>query len=232
MSSRTPDTEQLVFDLPHRPALGAEDFLVSSSNQSAIELIDNWPGNWPNFAAAICGPTGVGKSHLASVWMERSDAHRLGGIEIADSQVDVLLEHPAVVVEDLDQGIASEKALFHLLNNARERQKSVLLTSRVAPGELEVDLPDLRSRLRALPVALITPPDDALLQGLLVKLFLDRQLQVEPETIRYILMHIERSAESALEVVAEMDRLALAKRRRTTKLLAREVIYKLFPVKP
>ena len=232
MSKQASDTEQLVFDLPHRPALGAEDFLVSSSNQSAIELIDNWPGNWPNYAAAICGPSGVGKSHLASVWMERSAAHRLTGTEIDADRADALLQFPALVVEDLHEGIASEKALFHLLNTARERQKSVLLTSRVAPGDLNVDLPDLRSRLRALPLAMIAPPDDALLQGLLVKLFLDRQLQVEPETIRYILTHTERSAESALKVVAEMDRLALAKHRRATKLLAREVIYKLFPVKP
>ncbi len=225
-------TEQLVLDLPHRPALGAEDFLVSSSNQSAIDLIDNWPDNWPNSAAAICGPAGVGKSHLASVWIDRSNAHRLQATDINDDCADVLLDYPALVVEDLHAGIGSEKAIFHLLNTARERQKSVLLTSRTAPGDLEVGLPDLRSRLRALPLAMIAPPDDALLQGLLVKLFLDRQLQVDPETIRYILTHTERSAESALKIVAEMDRLALAKRRRTTKLLAREVIYKLFPVKP
>ena len=232
MSSKTSETEQLVFDLPHRPALGAEDFLVSSSNQSAIELIDNWPGTWPNFAAAICGPAGVGKSHLASVWMERSGAHRLTGNDLGDEEADLLLEQPALVVEDLHLGIKSEKALFHVLNTARERQKSVILTSRVPPGELNVTLPDLRSRLRALPIAVIAPPDDALLQGLLVKLFIDRQLSVDPETIRYILTHMERSAESAVTTVAEMDRLALAKRRRTTKALAREVIYKLFPVKP
>ena len=232
MSNRATDTEQLVLDLPHRPALGVEDFLVSSSNQSAIELIDHWPDNWPNFAAALCGPSGVGKSHLASVWMDRSDAHRLNGYDITDDGADVLLDHPALVIEDLHDGIGSEKALFHILNIARERQKSVLLTSRIAPGDIDVSLPDLRSRLRALPVALIAPPDDALLQGLLVKLFLDRQMQIEPETIRYILTHTERSAESALQIVAEMDRLALAKRRRATKLLAREVIYKLFPVKP
>ena len=232
MNSRATDTEQLVLDLPHRPALGAENFLVSSSNQSALELIDNWPGNWPNYAAALCGPSGVGKSHLASVWMDRSEAHRLNGADINDSCADVLLEHPALIVEDLHDGIGSQKALFHLLNIARERQRSVLLTSRVAPGELDVALPDLRSRLRALPVAMIAPPDDALLQGLLVKLFLDRQMQIEPETIRYILTHTERSAESAIKIVAEMDRLALAKRRRATKLLAREVIHKLFPVRP
>ena len=35
---------QLVFDLPHRAALGAEDFLVSGCNLAAVKLIDAWPG--------------------------------------------------------------------------------------------------------------------------------------------------------------------------------------------
>ena len=52
----------------------------------------------------------------------------------------------------------------------------MLLTSRQAPGEIDITLPDLRSRLRALPLLRIEPPDEGLLKAVLVKLFADRQL--------------------------------------------------------
>ena len=93
---------------------------------------------------------------------------------------------PALVVEDLDRGIADEKALFHLLNRARESKLSMLLTSRTPPGEQEFRIPDLRSRLRALPIVEVQPPDEALLKAVLVKLFADRQLNVEPPVIDYL----------------------------------------------
>lgn len=222
--------EQLVFDLPHRPAQDADDFLVSASNQAAIDLIDGW-AQWPNAAAAICGPAGVGKSHLVNVWRSFSGGARITAAELDDALAARLGTWQALAVEDIDQGIADEKSLFHLLNLARERRSPLLLTARTAPGDLDIDLPDLRSRLRALPLALIAPPDETLLRALLVKLFTERQLRVEPATIRYILTHMERSAEGAVRVVSEIDRLALTTHRRATKALAREVISNLFSIK-
>lgn len=222
--------EQLVFDLPHRPAQDADDFLVSASNQAAIDLIDGW-AQWPNAAAAICGPAGVGKSHLVNVWRSFSGGVRITAAELDDALAARLGTWQALAVEDIDQGIADEKSLFHLLNLARERRSPLLLTARTAPGDLDIDLPDLRSRLRALPLALIAPPDETLLRALLVKLFTERQLRVEPATIRYILTHMERSAEGAVRVVSEIDRLALTTHRRATKALAREVISNLFSIK-
>lgn len=222
--------EQLVFDLPHRPAQDADDFLVSASNQAAIDLIDGW-AQWPNAAAAICGPAGVGKSHLVNVWRSFSGGVRITAAELDDALAARLGTWQALAVEDIDQGIADEKSLFHLLNLARERRSPLLLTARTAPGDLDIDLPDLRSRLRALPLALIAPPDETLLRALLVKLFTERQLRVEPATIRYILTHMERSAEGAVRVVSEIDRLALTTHRRATKALAREVISNVFSIK-
>ena len=128
------------------------------------------------------------------------------------------------VVEDLDQGIADEAALFHLLNMARQGKALVLFTSQQAPGDLAIELADLRSRVRALPIAQIAPPDEALLQAVLVKLFLDRQLAVEPDVIGYLVVRMERSMAAANEIAAEVDRLGLAMRRRITKQLAQTAL--------
>ena len=114
--------------------------------------------------------------------------------------------------------------LFHLLNLAREKSFAVLVTSRKAPGELDFELPDLRSRLRALPLAVIEPPDEGLLRAVLVKLFFDRQLDVEPHVIRYLAVRMDRSMQAANALVAEIDRLALVKKKRVSRLLAAEAL--------
>jgi chromosomal replication initiation ATPase DnaA len=217
---------QLTLDLAHRPALGAEDFFVGPSNRAALELMDRWP-DWPHWAAVVVGPARSGKSHLANVWRLRSQAQRLRASELSESAVALLKADRALLVENLEVGISDEKALFYLLNVAREEKLSILLTSRLAPGDLLITLPDLRSRLRALPLVAIEAPEEALLRAVLVKHIADRQLLVEPEVVDYLALRMERSLEAAQKLVAEIDRRALATRRRVTRKLASEVLVEL-----
>jgi chromosomal replication initiation ATPase DnaA len=213
--------DQLTLDLAHRPALGAEDFLVSRSNQAACDVIDRWP-DWPYRSVLVVAPPGAGKTHLANVWRLRSGAAAFAAATLGEQ--DVARAAGALLVEDLHGGIGNQRVLFHLLNLVREHKLSMLLTSRLAPGEMEVSLPDLRSRLRALPVVTIEPPDEALLKSVLVKHFADRQLTVEPHVISYIALHMEQSMEAAAAIVAELDRHALASHRKVTRALAAEIL--------
>jgi chromosomal replication initiation ATPase DnaA len=214
---------QLVFDLPHRQAQGMEDFLLSRSNEAAVELVDRWP-QWVLPAAVVVGPAGAGKTHLARVWSGRSAAVLMQATELGDSTVGLLAQCGCLVVEDIDRARYDERVLFHLLNLTREKGYSLLITSRLAPGELDVALPDLRSRLRALPLATISAPDEALLKAVLVKLFADRQLEVEPHVIGHLALHMEQSMQAARAVVAEADRLALARQRRVSRAVAAEAL--------
>src|SRR3990170_7392854 len=214
----TNTAQQLVFELPHRPALELEDFLVSASNAAAVALVDRWP-DWPVGAAILCGPAGCGKSHLANVWRLRSQAHMLHSAALESANVPSLAAHRALVIEDVG-ATADEAALFHLLNIVREQRLAMLLTCAIAPGELALRLPDLKSRLKALPLAIISPPDDALLRAVLVKLFADRQLSVDPQVIAYLLVRMERSMDAARRIVSEIDRLALVQQRAVTRAVA------------
>lgn len=219
----TADSAQMVMDLAIRPALGVEDFLVSASNAAALETVERWP-DWPHWALVVTGPEMSGKTHLANVWRMKSNAALVAAADVSDAIVATLSSHRALVVENLETGLGDERAMFHLLNLAREHAYSILMTSRASPGELAVELPDLRSRLRATPVAVIQPPDEHLLQGVLIKHFADRQLLVEPHVVAYIMRHMERSMRAAQETVADLDRRALAAHRRVTRALAAEVL--------
>lgn len=215
---------QLVLDLPHRAALGAEDFLVSGANAAAVDLVDRWP-DWALASALVVGPERSGKSHLAHVWRLRSKAPpAVAAASLDDAAIEALTGTGALVVEDLDRGIGNEQTLFHLLNAAREHRAHMLLTSARPPGALDVALPDLRSRLRALPVVAIQPPDEELLKAVMVKLFADRQLAVDPLVIEHLSRHMERSFATATELVARIDQRALATKRRVTRALATEIL--------
>lgn len=217
------EPRQLVLDLPHRPAFGAEDFLVSAANGAAVALVDRWP-DWPLASSLVVGPPGSGKTHLAHVWRLKSGAALLAARDVGEPAVAALRATRALVIEDIDRGIADEPMLFHLLNLAREQGFSLLLTSARPPGELHISLPDLRSRLRALPMVAIEAPDEAILKAVLVKLFTDRQLVVEPHVIEHVALHMERSMAAAGGIVAEIDRRALALRRKVTRSLAAEAL--------
>ncbi len=215
--------EQLILDLPHRPALALEDFLVGTSNAAAVALIDGWP-NWTARAAIVVGPTGSGKSHLTNVWRLKSAAASIAASCLGEDAVAEIERTGALAIEDLERGIANERIFFHLLNLTKEKGHALLATSRTAPGDLDVALPDLRSRLRALPMVRIEPPDDEILKAVLVKLFTDRQLTPEPHVIAHLALHMERSFEAASKVVEACDQLALARQRSVTRVIAAEAL--------
>ena len=217
--------EQLVFELPHRAAMGREDFLVSDSNAAAVALVYRWP-DWPVVAAVLVGPKGSGKTHLANVWLLRSAAAVFDASQISREDVPAIASAGAAIIEDV-QYLTDEAALFHPLNLVREQRLQILMTTNIAPGDLSVSLPDLMSRLKALPVASIEAPDDALLRAVLVKLFADRQLSVEPHVIDYVLVRMERSLAAAERLVAEADRKALVLQRRVTRAVAAAALDKL-----
>ena len=214
---------QLVLDLPHRPARGVEDFLVSPSNAAAVAFIDRWP-DWPLPSVLVVGARQSGKTHLAHVWRLRTGAEAIDATRLDEAAISRLATCKALVIEDLDRGIADERILFHLLNSAREIGGSLLLTSECTAGELEPALPDLRSRLRALPMVRIAQPDEYLIGAVLVKLFGDRQLTVEPHVIGHVARHLDRSMAAIVGFVDAVDRAALAAKRKVTRTLVNDVL--------
>ncbi|SDD69224.1 HdaA/DnaA family protein [Kordiimonas lacus] len=208
--------KQIPLELPHKPSFEMADFIVSASNEAAFSVVDGWP-DWPHHAVALVGPAASGKTHLAKAWAKRADA-----IEVnASDEIDAIAPGSNVLVDGADAATRRDETLFHLFNWTKETGGHLLLTSRTAPNLWNVALPDLKSRLATIPVAEISEPDDHLLMVLLVKLFSDRQLQVDLAVVDYIIKRIERSFTAAKELVDAIDRHALADKRKITKALAK-----------
>lgn len=216
---------QLALPLAHRARIGREDFVAGSANAEALARIDAWP-LWPEGVLLLVGPPGAGKSHLAAIWSVKAGALAEEGASLGALAVPALLRTGALVVEDAD-AIPDEVTLFHLLNFARETEAALLLTSRKRPAAWGVRLPDLATRLVALPSVELSMPDDSLLAALLAKHLADRRLVVAPEVVPYLAPRIERSYAAVAAVVEALDQASLALRRPVTVPLAGDVLARL-----
>ena len=214
---------QLAFALPHAESLSRDNFLEGPANAAALALVDAWP-EWPNRTMLLAGPEGSGKSHLAAIWAEQAGARATAAHALSAADVPAELATGALVVEDLRAASFDERALFHLLNLAREDDAYILITARQPPSALDIELSDLRSRLRALPVVSLRPPDDHLFRALIVKFCADRQLAVDEQVVSYLSTRLERSYAAARRAIELLDAEGLRQGRPVTRALAAELL--------
>ena len=218
--------EQLIFPLPIRSAQGREDFFVAPANALALSTLDA-VASWPNGRMILIGPAGAGKSHLATIWAQEQQAETVFAADLTDADAPRLVAQGAAVVEGADRlngDRAREEALFHLHNLMQAERGKLLLTARTPPRDWGLRLPDLISRMEASASVRITPPDDALLAAVLVKLFADHQLAVAPTLIDWLVTRMDRSLSTARRLVIALDARALAEKRAITRPLAAQVL--------
>jgi len=205
--------------------MGRDQFVAAPCNENALLWIERWP-DWPATGLALYGSPGCGKSHLAEIWRARSGARVIEAEAMTvHNPLELISDAKALVVENLPANVP-EQALFHLYNLVGERGGHILFTALEAPARYDIRLPDLLSRLRAMPAVAIDDPDDVALGAVMRKMFADRQLPVSEDIIQFLLARMERSFLAARTIAHEIDRTALAERRQVTIPLAKIVLAK------
>jgi chromosomal replication initiation ATPase DnaA len=216
---------QLPLALGFQPALAAEDFLVTPCNELAVAWLNRWP-DWPAPALVLTGPAGAGKSHLAAIWAGRTGAKPV--MPGAKVDLDRAVPPGACLLIDLQTMLHpepdAEAPWFHLLNLLKERRAHALIVAREPAARWPVRLPDLASRLAALPQVDILAPDETLLAALLVKHLADLGALVDPPVIRYLVPRIERSFLAVSDLAKALNRAALAAQKPITVALARTIL--------
>jgi chromosomal replication initiation ATPase DnaA len=210
---------QLKLPLPLEAAVDGP-LILSDCNRAAVAALADWPASDPRNGErvlALAGPAGAGKSRLAAAWAERVGAIAAHGAEAA--LIDPLeLEGRPLLIDRAAE--ADDESLFHLINLAQSGGGALLLVCREEPRLWEVRLPDLRSRLDALRVLRVGPPDDAVLAAMLRARLAERHMAPPEEVIAYLVRRMDRSAEATEEVAARLDALD----RPLTRAAAREAL--------
>ena len=192
---------QIPLDLAPEPAFTFESFIAAPSNAEALGLLKAWP-QWPAPAMLLVGPEASGKTHLGEAWLARSHS--------------VFLD---------DAHTRTEEALFGFINRSlRGEIPGLLLASRVPPGDWGVQMPDLRSRLSAMPKLVLHEPDDESLRPIARALFERRGRVVPEDVVDYLMRHAPRDVPELRRTIGEIDDAAQAARADVTKAFVAKVL--------
>ena len=215
-------SDQLILKFPSHQAYKKEDFYVSPSNQEAYDFINSWP-QWIKRTVNIFGPSGSGKSHLASILKSKTSCLQIETKKLSDEIFFKFKTKETLIIENLDRKV-SEKLLFSLWNIALQDNKYLLITSKKPISLFKFKLRDLMSRVTSSLIIGINLPSDDLISVILAKNFSDKQIKVEKKHIDYIIKRIDRSYEKISQFILTLDKYSLKKGTPFSLKLIKEVL--------
>jgi len=198
---------QIPLSFPVSESYASDDFVTLPCNADAMSWVKRFP-DWPYPVLIVYGQAGCGKTHLLSMWTDKTSGQYLA-------------------IDDAHQYFGDPQAendLFHQFNLAKENGDFLMLSMDKNIAQQSILLPDLKSRLGAAPQIEITAPNDEDIAIILQKLFADRQLKVEGDVIAYIIPRIERSFSAVQKLVEKIDHHSMAEKRAVTIPLVRALI--------
>jgi chromosomal replication initiation ATPase DnaA len=196
---------QLHLDFPRADA-DARPLIETGSYAAAVGALRRWK-LWPGAQFALVGEPASGKSRLLRWWAGQSGAALVTGEALASAQMDEIarLSVVALAVDDADHPSAA-LGLLAALNLCRDSKVPVLLSGSSEPAGWFDKPPDLRSRLVAMPVAHIEPPDDETLAARLREDSSLRHLNLPEESVVYLSNRMERSWSAVARVADQIER--------------------------
>jgi len=221
--------KQYHIPLPKKESMNLEDFLTSSSNEEAVNLLlRSDPSCWSSHAFLLCGASGTGKTHLLSIWANKMKATY---VKINSNEIDNLVNGNsnslAYIIDDVDKIAGNKKAeewLQHFYNATKDANIPLLLSAKTPPIEWGLSLRDILTRLKSCHTVFLKEPDDILIRGLLLKLFQDRQLLVDMNVIDYISSRLERTGNAIIVSVDKLDKAALEGHRKISIPFAQKIL--------
>ena len=224
---------QLSFNLKKRKIYEKDDFLVSNSNEEAYKLINTWP-NWPSRKAIIFGESGTGKTHLTNIWKKKTSSTILSLNKFKQVKLEnIFTKKKNFIIENISNFFEKinvkdkeylEKHLLHFYNLIEEKKGFLILTASKAPKLWKINLPDLKSRILSSVAVKIKRPDDALLSSVLIKLFLDKQILINKEVIKFIVRRSERSFDNLEKIINKLDNKSLITKKKITITFVKKLI--------
>ena len=202
-------SNQLILKFPTHQAYKKEDFYVSPSNQEAYDFINSWP-KWIKRTVNIFGPSGSGKSHLASILKSKISSLQIEANNLNDETFFKFKTKEVLIIENLNASV-SENLLFSLWNVALQDNKYLLITSTKPISSFKFKLRDLISRVTSSLIIGINLPSDDLISVILAKNFSDKQIKVDKKHIDYIIKRIDRSYEKISQFILTLDKYSLKK---------------------
>ena len=166
------------------------------------------------------GPPATGKSHLLLAFAEAEAATYVSMRELmSPSALDGLTRARTLALDDVDAVLGDadwEHALFALVEHVVSAGGRILVSAEAAARHLEFQLPDLGSRLMALPAFRLVPLDDNGKLEALQRRSAQRGLTPDAQALRFLIERTERDMHSLTRLLDALDRQSWETGRRLT----------------
>ena len=209
------------------------DFYVSNKNELAYKMIKKWP-EWPTQVVYIYGSEKCGKSLVCKLWRDISRGiyiNKNNFLEKLIAQNDLAyIQNHNWIIDDVDYIISFEdnkyeEKILNLINIIKTNGKNnILMTSRKMPRFLDSNLEDLISRISSATVIEMRDPDEILLKKIIEKYLNERNIQINNESLDYLINRIERSYTSALKFAKQIDIMSLEKKTKINKPFLKSIL--------
>ncbi|NWK73966.1 DnaA regulatory inactivator Hda [Acinetobacter cumulans] len=167
----------------------------------------------------VYGGAGSGKSHLLSAICDSyleigKTAIQVSLLELLDAPTEAITSldrYDLVALDDIEaiSGVPHwQKAVFHLINYNNEGGGQLVFSSRFAPIELKLELPDLQSRLTQ--AVSVKVPNGSLYadrQALVTSVLNRRGIHIDPQIIDYLLLHGPHQTSVLLQTLEQLIQL-------------------------
>jgi DnaA family protein len=183
----------------------------------------------------LSGASGSGKSHLLLATCAEA-AHHAGGVaylplKLFGARAADALTHQGAVrlacVDDL-QAIAGDRdaqvALFDLHNRVRDGGGALLYAADATPPQLDLVLPDLRSRLAQCTQFALAVPDEMQRRTILRERAQARGLELDDAVMDWLFRRVDRDLATLTALLDRLDRASLAAQRRITVPFLRQAL--------
>tara|TARA_B100001939_G_scaffold119858_1_gene103992 strand:+ start:124 stop:780 length:657 start_codon:yes stop_codon:yes gene_type:complete len=201
--------DQLTFRFPFSKKYYDQDFYVSSNNFSSFKLIDDWP-NWPGKWLNIYGEKGSGKTHLSKILENKIKKSRIvSANKINNNILQDLNILDCLIIEDFNNNI-DEKLLYTIFNHSKQLDNYVLINSLRSLKDLNFNSKDLQSRINSFIFIGIELPTDDILRVIITKTLSEKQINISPKLIDFIINNVDRSYQKMFKFIKEVDHLSLS----------------------
>ena len=200
---------QLVFKFPFKVKYFKQDFYVSSNNFSAYKLIESWP-NWPGKWLNVFGMSGSGKTHLSKILEKKINKIKLVEAKYLNNKIiEELNKIDCLIIDSFNNNI-DEKLLYSILNQSKQLENYLLINSIPSIKKMNFKLEDLKSRINSFLYFGIELPTDDLLKVIISKTLSDKQININPKLLDFIINNVERSYEKMFKFLKDVDELSLS----------------------
>lgn len=183
----------------------------------------------------LWGETHSGRTHLAQAYCHQAEIEKLSWMYLPLREIinhspaifEALERYHVLVLDDLNLisgKIQWEEAVFHLYNRGVQTKQHLLVTSNCAPAQLDVQLPDLLSRLKSATIFKLQSLTDAEKRTALTTRAQELGWQLSPEVGEFLLTHYSRDINQLFVALDKLDAASLQAKRRVTIPFVKEIL--------